>query len=129
MTPLGAFVTASLVDGDPDGARRLAARWTRLTDRARELRPSPNGIVAMPVFAPLRTSDEQPTHDEWRRLVGMYAGAVGRGRIDKVVLARRVGLRSPVDHRLATPELTDPATGPARAAGSPGTSCAGSAGA
>ena len=51
----------------------------------------------MPVFAPLRISEEQPTHDEWRRLVGMYAGAVGRGRIDKVVLARRVGLRSPVE--------------------------------
>ena len=60
-------------------------------------RPNPNGIVAMPVFAPLRISEEQPTHDEWRRLVGMYAGAVGRGRIDKVVLARRVGLRSPVE--------------------------------
>ena len=28
---------------------------------------------------------------------GMFAGAVGRGRIDKVVLARRVGLRSPVE--------------------------------
>ncbi len=27
----------------------------------------------------------------------MFAGAVGRGRIDKVVLARRVGLRSPVE--------------------------------
>jgi isochorismate synthase len=49
------------------------------------------------VFAPLRVSDEQPAHDEWRRLVGMYAGAVGRGRIDKVVLARRVDLRSPVE--------------------------------
>ena len=97
VTPLGAFVTASIVDGDADGARCLDARWARLTDRARELRPSPNGIVAMPVFAPLRTSEEQPGHDEWRRLVGMYAGAVGRGRIDKVVLARRVGLRSPVE--------------------------------
>ena len=30
-------------------------------------------------------------------LVGMFSGAVGRGRIDKVVLARRVGLRSPVE--------------------------------
>ena len=27
----------------------------------------------------------------------MFSGAVGRGRIDKVVLARRVGLRSPVE--------------------------------
>ena len=53
-------------------------------------------MVAMPVFAPLVTVDEQPTHDHWRRLVGMFSGAVGRGRIDKVVLARRVSLRSPV---------------------------------
>ena len=97
VTPLGAFVTASLLDGEADGARRLDTTWGRLVERARELRPNPNGIVAMPVFAPLRITDEQPAHDEWRRLVGMYAGAVGRGRIDKVVLARRVGLRSPVE--------------------------------
>ena len=97
VTPLGAFVTASLVDGTAGDARGLDARWGRLADRARELRPNPNGIVAMPVFAQLRISEEQPAHDEWRRLVGMYAGAVGRGRIDKVVLARRVGLRSPVE--------------------------------
>jgi isochorismate synthase len=97
VTPLGAFLTASLLDGEADRARGLESTWARLADRARELRPNPNGMVAMPVFAPLRTSDEQPGHDEWRRLVGMYAGAVGRGRIDKVVLARRVGLRSPVE--------------------------------
>jgi isochorismate synthase len=97
VTPAGAFVTASALDVDAEGARRLDTTWARLLDRARELRPNPNGIVAMPVFAPLRVSDEQPAHAEWRRLVGMYAGAVGRGRIDKVVLARRVGLRSPVE--------------------------------
>jgi isochorismate synthase len=97
VTPAGAFVTASLVAGTDGGARRLDAVWARLVDRARELRPSPNGIVAMPVYAPLRIADEQPTHDVWRRLVGMYAGAVGRGRIDKVVLARRVDMRSPVE--------------------------------
>jgi isochorismate synthase len=54
-------------------------------------------MVAMPVFAPLTTVDERPTHDHWCRLVGMFSGAVGRGRIDKVVLARRVDLRSPVE--------------------------------
>jgi isochorismate synthase len=97
VTPLGAFVTASLLEGEAEGARRLETSWGRLAARARELRPNPTGIVAMPVFAPLTVSDEQPAHDEWRRLVGMYAGAVGRGRIDKVVLARRVDLRSPVE--------------------------------
>ena len=51
----------------------------------------------MPVFAPLAIADEQPSQDAFKRLVGMFAGAVGRGRIDKVVLARRVGMRSPVE--------------------------------
>jgi isochorismate synthase len=51
----------------------------------------------MPVFAPLATVSEQPDHDAWRRTVGLFSGAVGRGRIDKVVLARRVDLRSPVE--------------------------------
>jgi isochorismate synthase len=97
VTPSGAFVSASAVDGSVDDARRQEREWERIVDRARALRPNPNGIVAMPVHAPLRVDDEQPAHDEWRRLVGMYAGAVGRGRIDKVVLARRVALRSPVE--------------------------------
>jgi isochorismate synthase len=53
-------------------------------------------MVARPVVAPLAVSASQPDHETWSRLAGMYAGAVGRGRIDKVVLARRVDLRSPV---------------------------------
>lgn len=78
-------------------ARNLDRRWLRLVARARDLAPAPGGIVARPVFAPLRVAAELPGHDAWRRIVGTYAGAVGRGRIDKVVLARRVDLRSPVD--------------------------------
>ena len=81
---------------DADGRPR-PADGRRSERRARELEPSPNGIVARPVFAPLTVADEQPAHEAWDRLVGMFAGAVGRGRIDKVVLARRVGLRSPVE--------------------------------
>jgi isochorismate synthase len=93
-----ATVTASLVDA-PSAARvrELERRWTALADRARELTPSPNGIVAMPVFAPLAVVAEQPDREAFERLVGMFSGAVGRGRIDKVVLARRVDLRSPVE--------------------------------
>jgi isochorismate synthase len=34
--------------------------------------------------------DSRPDRATWDRTVGMFAGAVGRGRIDKVVLARRV---------------------------------------
>jgi isochorismate synthase len=54
-------------------------------------------MVARPVYAPLATVEEQPSKEAFRRLVGMFSGAVGRGRIDKVVLARRVSLRSPVE--------------------------------
>ena len=101
VDPAGVALTASMLgDGAPgsglETARALDRQWTRLLERARALAPNPNGIVARPVFAPLVTADERPGHEHWRRLVGMFAGAVGRGRIDKVVLARRVGLRSPV---------------------------------
>ena len=37
----------------------------------------------------LRLVDERPDRGAWDRTVGLFAGAVGRGRIDKVVLARR----------------------------------------
>lgn len=77
--------------------RDLERTWTTLAARARADAPNPNGLVARPVFAPLTTDSEQPDHEHWRRLVAMFAGAVGRGRIDKVVLARRLGLRSPVE--------------------------------
>ena len=98
VTPQGAWLTASLpVPVTGADVRALERRWERLAARARALAPNPNGMVAMPVFAPLTIVDEQPGHDHWRRLVGMFSGAVGRGRIDKVVLARRVGLRSPVE--------------------------------
>ena len=98
-SPDGATVTASVV-GEPRTTRQPPAidrRWAALERRASELEPSPTGIVARPVFAPLTVVDEQPDRETWDRLVGMFAGAVGRGRIDKVVLARRVGLRSPVE--------------------------------
>jgi isochorismate synthase len=78
-------------------ARALERRWDQLVDRARELAPGPNGIGARPVFAPLTVEEEQPPKDAWHRLVGMFAGAVGRGRLDKVVLARRVGMRSRIE--------------------------------
>lgn len=93
----GATVTASMVGGHPAAARTLERRWDQVVARARALAPSPHGMVARPVYAPLEVTDEQPSRDTWRRLVGMFAGAVGRGRLDKVVLARRVALRSPVE--------------------------------
>lgn len=117
VTPAGAWVTASLVGTAATRAEayRLEHSWETLQARARELAPSPNGLVARPVFAPLHVEAEHPDRATWDRLVGMFAGAVGRGRLDKVVLARRVDLRAPVEldvanalHRLAAsaPEST-----------------------
>ena len=97
VTPDGMTLTGSLVGADTADARTLEHRWARLAERARSIAPSPTGMVARPVFAPLITTEEQPPKEAFLRLVGMFAGAVGRGRIDKVVLARRVGLRSPVE--------------------------------
>ncbi len=45
----------------------------------------------------LRVVDERPDREAWDRTVGLFAGAVGRGRIDKVVLARRVVFRAATD--------------------------------
>ena len=89
-------VTAATVDplADPRAIERC---WDGLAARARELTPPAAGMIARPVFASLRTDAEQPTRAAWHRLVGTMAGAVGRGRLDKVVLARRVVLRSPVE--------------------------------
>ncbi len=42
----------------------------------------------------LEVLGSRPDRAAWDRLVGLFAGAVGRGRLDKVVLARRVDLRS-----------------------------------
>jgi isochorismate synthase EntC len=104
LTPGCAALTGSLLTGpDPaqgsagDAATGLERLWAQLAGRARSLAPGPNGIVARPVVAPLSVTDEQPSADAWHRLAGMFAGAVGRGRLDKVVLARRVSLRSPVE--------------------------------
>jgi isochorismate synthase len=45
----------------------------------------------------LRPIEERPDRPDWERTVGLFAGAVGRGRIDKVVLARRLVLRATAD--------------------------------
>lgn len=72
-------------------------RRERILDRARELAPAPGALVARPVVHPLAIVDERPDEELWHRIVGLFAGAVGRGRLDKVVLARRVVLASPAD--------------------------------
>jgi isochorismate synthase len=96
-TAAGAFVTAATTSGDGTAPRALARRWDALAARARELAPASGALVARPASAPLATTGEQPDRAAWDRLVGLFAGAVGRGRLDKVVLARQVVLRSPLE--------------------------------
>jgi isochorismate synthase len=96
-TPDGSFLTAAALGGPPGFARTLARTWEALAKRSRELAPAPGGLVARPAALPLAVIGEQPDRAAWDRLVGLFAGAVGRGRIDKVVLARQVVLHSPVE--------------------------------
>ncbi len=79
---------------DPRAAER---RWDALVARAATLSPGSGAVVARPADAPLALLGERPDRAGWNRLVGLFAGAVGRGRLDKVVLARRVDLRSSIE--------------------------------
>ena len=103
----GAFVTAAIMTdggpGDDAGDRsgdtaapgRLARRWEHLAARASALAPAPGAVAARPVVHDLVVAAERPDRVRWDRTVGLYAGAVGRGRLDKVVLARRVEVAGP----------------------------------
>ena len=79
---------------DPRAAER---RWDALAARAAALSPGTGAMVARPADAPLAILGEKPDRVAWERLVGLFAGAVGRGRLDKVVLARRFDLRSSIE--------------------------------
>ena len=72
-------------DGDGDGEARRGAYGER--------RGVPRGVPS------LRIDGGAPDAAAWRTIASRFAGAVGRGRLDKVVLARRVDLRAdmPID--------------------------------
>ncbi len=88
------WITTTTADG---AAAPGVRRWDRILARAHELTPAPGALAARPVSMPLAIVEEQPNEALWRRTVGLFAGAVGRGRLDKVVLARRVVMASPAD--------------------------------
>ncbi len=98
------FVTFAEVDlrtgrKGRDGGQvgRPEPAWDALAARAAALSPARGAVVARPADVPLALVGERPDRAAWDRLVGLFAGAVGRGRLDKVVLARRVHLRSPIE--------------------------------
>jgi len=93
---------------DPE---ELERQWDELTRRAgdlgvagvlREAALRGSADVRGAMDAPteqdaLHVTDERPDRTAWDRTVGLFAGAVGRGRIDKVVLARRVMFHADAD--------------------------------
>ena len=86
---------------DPD-PEVLEETWRDIVARvvSADVRPGPLSTrdpraTADPTEA--RIVDERPGRPAWDRTVGLFAGAVGRGRIDKVVLARRVVFRGRAD--------------------------------
>ena len=97
-TPAGTWRTLSTpATLEPVPVREAERGWDRLATRAAARTPGRGAVVARPADAALTVVDEQPDRAAWDRLVGLFAGAVGRGRLDKVVLARRVELRAPVE--------------------------------
>lgn len=101
VTPARTWLTASIVvtPGETaSGAARSAADkaaglWAALAARATD------PVPLVPASAVLRFAGQVPEAPEWRSTVARFAGAVGRGRLDKAVLARRVDLDAdrPVD--------------------------------
>ena len=102
QTAAGRWLTSSFIAGREqdrgpavtDAPDRLERLWSRLAAR------STSGLAAIGQRSgptPLTVVAEYPDRPTWERLVDRFAGAVGRGRLDKVVLARRADLTSPVD--------------------------------
>ena len=98
LRPDGAWLTAAVVAGtdtDSDDPAELATERTAELARLWDgLRASAPAVPLTPADAPLCTV-AQPAEAAvaaWSATVIRLAGAVGRGRLDKVVLARRVDL-------------------------------------
>jgi isochorismate synthase len=77
-------------DPDPD---EVEDAWASLATAAHAIA----GTGVTDQVRPVRMVDSRPDRAAWDRIVGMFAGAVGRGRIDKVVLARRAIFEGLVD--------------------------------
>jgi isochorismate synthase len=87
-----AIAPAGSDDIDPADVERW---WEDLRRDAMDRAPLMDQGAVRP--AALEIVAERPDRVGWERTVGLFAGAVGRGRIDKVVLARRVVARATAD--------------------------------
>ncbi len=97
VTTEGSWLTAShvLAPGGPEDevAPDLAARWGTLVAAAGAAAAVPRSSPPSVGRPSLRLAASRPGAAEWRASVSRMAGAVGRGRLDKVVLARQVELQ------------------------------------
>jgi isochorismate synthase len=96
--PDGSWVTASMVvtAGGPAPAvmvEALQQTWAQLAATARSADAAPSA-VPLPTSAGLRIVEREPEAAAWIDSVARLAGAVGRGRLDKAVLSRRVTLQA-----------------------------------
>ena len=105
-TPEGCWLTASFLAGgmvdapagtQPDPPWQLASLWADLETGAAVVAAGLGADERAAGRRPLTVVSERPNRLTWDRLVDRFAGAVGRGRLDKVVLARRRDLTSPVE--------------------------------
>ena len=80
--------------GQAEGRDEYAATRVSAVLDATQTHDAPD---APPEPGALRVRGERPDRAAWDRTVGLFAGAVGRGRIDKVVLARRVVFSADAD--------------------------------
>jgi isochorismate synthase len=94
--------------GDPLAGDARIDLWTAVTARA-AVRPGPAGLADAGRVRSLRIDGGEPDAATWRTVASRFAGAVGRGRLDKVVLARRVDLRAdvPIDIAATLRRLAD----------------------
>jgi len=95
VSPSGTWLTVNAVTGRPGtamlspdeppfSAAAAAATWQESLRLAASHTPSPaTGDL-------LRVTSQRPEAPEWRATVARFAGAVGRGRIDKVVISRQI---------------------------------------
>jgi len=101
VTPAGAWLTASRIV--PAGARpsviaaEVARDWQRLSARLPQGGSAAGAAATVPARGSLRIVASHPPAEEWRAAVARMAGAVGRGRLDKVVLARQVEVEAPAE--------------------------------
>lgn len=84
---------------DPD---RLERDWADLVSRCQDRPEAMAGVSPRLPGAAAATAQSIPDRVAWDRIVGLFAGAVGRGRIDKVVLSRRVAYRATADFDLVS---------------------------